>query len=149
MLTAHQSREAETEPLESDYWQSRTESLDSEHWEPFWAARIVFIGGIVLFDAVIICIIAMPLIWPNEGRQVVAADNASAFTKQMEALEAAETNLDQADRALPSPRLRTRRYTATITIGAAFLASVASFVGALRSHQRSKPSAAAINAPAP
>ena len=28
MLTTRQSREAETEPLESDYWQSITEPLD-------------------------------------------------------------------------------------------------------------------------
>jgi hypothetical protein len=63
---------AEPEPMESDYWQSKTEPLDSEYWEPVWAARIIFVGGIMLFAAAIICIIVTPLIWPNEWRRVVA-----------------------------------------------------------------------------
>ena len=72
MVSTRQSREAETEPLESDYWQSRTESLDSEHWEPFWAAHIGFVVGVVLFAAGVICIIVTPLNWPHEWHRMLA-----------------------------------------------------------------------------
>ena len=71
MLTTRQSREVETEPVESDYWQSKTEPLDSEYWEPFWAARIVLVGGVIVFAAAMICIIVTPLIWPHESSKVV------------------------------------------------------------------------------
>jgi len=39
--------------MESDCWQSKTEPLDSEYWEPFWAARIVLVGGVVILAAAI------------------------------------------------------------------------------------------------
>ena len=71
MLTRRQTRKVETEPMESDYWQSKTEALDAEYWEPFWAARIVFIGGVVFLAAVTISIILVPLIWPREWYNMV------------------------------------------------------------------------------
>jgi len=72
MLTRRQTRKVETEPMESDYWQSKTEALDAEYWEPFWAARIVFIVGVVLFAAGVICIIITPLNWPHEWHRMLA-----------------------------------------------------------------------------
>ncbi len=57
MLARRQTVDVETTPLESEYWQTRTEPLDSEYWEPFWAARIVYMGGVILFAAGIICFI--------------------------------------------------------------------------------------------
>ncbi len=57
MLATHQSVGVETAPLDSEYRQARAEPLDSAYWEPFWAARIVYIGGIVLFAVGVICLI--------------------------------------------------------------------------------------------
>ncbi len=66
-----QTLEVEMAPLDSEYWQARAEPLDSEYWEPFWAARIIFIGGAVLFAALVICAIALLLVEPREWLNVV------------------------------------------------------------------------------
>ncbi len=71
MDASRQTLEVEMAPLDSEYWQARAEPLDSEYWEPFWAARIVYIGGAVLFAAVVICAIAVLLVGPHEWLKVV------------------------------------------------------------------------------
>ncbi len=72
MDASRQTVEVETDPLDSEYWQTGAEPLDSEYWEPFWAARMVFIGGVVLFAALVICAIVILLAWPHEWLKVVA-----------------------------------------------------------------------------
>ncbi len=70
MPTTRQTVKVETAPLQSEYWQTRAEPLDSEYWEPFWAARIVFIGGVVLFAAIVICAVGLFLAWPREWLKI-------------------------------------------------------------------------------
>jgi hypothetical protein len=70
----------------------------------------------------------------SPAEMVAASSNASRsdFTKQLDALAVAEAKLDQTEGKPLSQRTRGKRYKTTLTAGAAFLASVAYFVGTLR-----------------